>query len=324
MLQIPESIAELLITTRSQLYRRHYKKSHDKLAQKKACQKETFNKLRQSFLDKYEKLNQSPIDNFVTPFWKKYNTKFENILLPYPEFSFLSNPKIMYTMFMTTGGKLLTEELKFIENTIKNAKLKIILEEEYVGNPLLLNSQYLTSHTVIHHLYHIVKFMLTTKCNLDKINTVVEWGGGYGSMIRILKRIQNHHTTYIMIDTPLFCCLQWLYLSTILGEKNINLLHDKKDKIKANKINILSLGLLDNYQIKTDLFISTWALSESSKFSQDYVLSKNWFKAKHLLLAYQENPVGLYNPARIGKLAKKKGAIIEDIEFLPGNHYAFL
>lgn len=71
-------------------------------------------------------------------------------------------------------------------------------------------------------------------------------------------------------------------------------------------------------------FISTWALSESSKYSQDYVVAHKWFSSKHILLAYQDSNEKLLDADRVGKLATDMGAIIEDIEFLPGNHYAFL
>ena len=155
------------------------------------------------------------------------------------------------------------------------------------------------------------------------MHTVVEWGGGYGNMAKIFKRLNSTPSTYIIVDTPLFSCIQWLYLATILGEESVNLLQGPEDTIRAEKINLLPICFVDRHKINADLFMSTWALSESSKYSQDYVLDHEWFNAKHLLLAYQDSRDDFPEAERVGEIAANNGAIIEDIEFLPGNHYAF-
>lgn len=316
-------IFEKLRLLRNKYFRLKMKSAHTKLVAEKSYQKKAYDQISKDFEKNYNKLNNFNIDSFTTPLWKKFNSQVGKSLLPAPPFSFLNDPTIMISMFATAGGNWMEKELKFLEGKMKDKKLREILKEDYVGDPLLLNYRYLTSHTAIHHLHHLVKFLSVTKSRLENLDTIVEWGGGYGSLIRIMKRL-NPKATYIIIDTPLFSCLQWLYLGTIFGEKGVNLLLSPKDKIKKNQINLLSLPFLKYHEIKADLFISTWALSESSKYSQDYVLKKNWFNAKHLLLAYQDNPAGLFNPSRIGKLAKDRGAVIEDMEFLPGNHYAFV
>jgi hypothetical protein len=186
-----------------------------------------------------------------------------------------------------------------------------------------LNSTYLTSHNSIHHLFHLFRFLDKTHCDLDQIDTIVEWGGGYGNMAKIFERLKSTPSTYIIIDIPLFSCIQWLYLTTILGEENVHLLQNAEDTICSQKINLMPICFLGHYKINADLFISTWALSESSKYSQDYVVAHEWFNSKHILLAYQESNKDLPDADRVGKLAKSIGAVIEDIEFLPGNHYAF-
>ncbi len=324
MLAIKERLFEFLRISRSKINRLRMQESQRKLAQQKAQQKTAFDSLSVSFDEKYQQLKKYHLDRYTTPLWKKYNAKLEKILLPHPPFSFLQDPMMMMTMFDTAGGHWLKKELTFLEKKIAKRRLKLLLKEDYVGDPLLLQAAYLTSHTTIRHLYHLVKFLDVSGCNLTKIKTVIEWGGGYGNLVKILKRLLIKPCTYIIIDTPLLSCLQWLYLSTIFGKEAVHLLSDEKGAIKINKINILPVSLLAKYPIRGDLFISTWALSESSKYSQDYVVKHNWFQAKHLLLAYQENETGLFDPVRVGKLAADRGAVIQKVEFLPGNHYAFL
>ncbi len=71
------------------------------------------------------------------------------------------------------------------------------------------------------------------------------------------------------------------------------------------------------------MFVSTWALNESSKNSQDFVVENNWFNAKHFLLPYQESGEDYPFTQRLNKLASKLGLDIEKIKHLPGSSYAF-
>ncbi|HSX40820.1 MAG TPA: putative sugar O-methyltransferase [Candidatus Saccharimonadales bacterium] len=322
MIVMNENIAQVLRVVRNKYYRFTMRSMQGKLRKKKNYQKKDFEQVKIAFAKKYNRICEFNDEKFTTPLWKEFNAKLEKIFLPSPPFDFLQDPTIMRTMFATAGGEWLERELQFLETHAPKGKLKYLLEEDYVGDPLLMQSRYLTSHTTIHHLYHFIKFLDVTKAKPSNIKTVVEWGGGYGNMIRILRKFFPKNTTYIMIDTAVFCCLQWLYLSTLFGENNVHLLDNPKAKIQKNKINIVPLQFLENSKIKADLFISTWALSESGKASQDLVAKMNFFDAKHLLIAYQTNPIGLFDPARAGKLAQKRGAIIEKIDFLPGNYYA--
>ena len=144
-------------------------------------------------------------------------------------------------------------------------------------------------------------------------------------MVKIFRRLTRRTVTYLIIDTPIFSCLQWLYLSVVLGEETVRVLQDVEDNVQAGKINLLPVSLIGRRDIDVgaDLFISTWGLSESSVYAQDYVIANNWFGAKHILLAYQDSCKELPQADRVGKLAENTGAVVEDIEFLPGHHYAF-
>ena len=199
-----------------------------------------------------------------------------------------------------------------------------VLKESVIGKPPRLPAPLnFTSHNKIHHLYHIYFYLERSKVKPNKIHTVVEWGGGYGNFAVLWWRL-NPESTYIIIDTALFCTVQWLYLSSVLGENQVNLLASKKSSIVPGKINIVPLALLDKLKISGDLFVSTWGLSESTAQAQDYVVKKvNWFNCPHLLIGYQNKTKELVYASRLGELAKKDGAKIIDIKFLPNNHYAF-
>lgn len=285
-------------------------------------QEDDFLRLSQEFSVAYSALKMRSTGDFITSHWNDYNRELENIFLPLPPFAFLRNSIIKKTMFVDAGGRWLAEQVDFLEKSLSRNQLEDFLREDYVGKPVIRNIRYLTSHNSVHHLYHLINFQEKTKIKVGDFNTVVEWGGGYGGMAKIVKRM-NTRITYTIIDTPLFSCLQWLYLATIFGEKSVNLLISPEDTFHDEKINLLPISLIDCHTINADLFISTWALDESSVYSQDYVVNQNWFNANNILLAYHDSDEKLPDSGRLGELAANAGAIIEDIELLPGNHYAF-
>jgi hypothetical protein len=288
----------------------------------KKAQKNEFMRLRSCFLPIYDKLEKQNISNFITDLWQNNIEELKKVFLPEPPFDFLRNKTIRGTMFVDSGGKWLIKELSLLETTLTTAALQELLEEDYVGKPNFLNSRYLTSHNTVHHLYHIINFQEKTGIKINEYDSLVEWGGGYGNMAKIVHRIHNT-ATYTIIDLPLFSCIQWIYLSTILGEEQVNIIAEPNNNIIRGKINILPLSFINEQRIKSDIFIATWSLSESSRFAQDYVESTNFFDSRHILLAFQKSSRLLPDADYLGEIAKKRKLNIEAIDFLPNNYYAF-
>lgn len=297
---------------------------NSQLYNKKKEQLNDFNRVKKKFATNYKKSQGGEIE-YVVPVWNEKNTELKKRFLPYLPFNFLRDPIVMRTMFVATGGKWLDCQLEYLESRLAEGRLTYLLQEDFVGEPLLLNSKYLTSHNSIHHLYSLQKFMESTGYKFKDSQTVVEWGGGYGNLAKIIKRYnRNVKLTYVLIDTSLFSCIQWLYLATVFGIKNVRIITDKGTEVKSGLINILPLKFLKFHNIKTDLFISTWALSESTKYSQDFVVKTNWFGAKSILLSFQKASDSFPYADNLGKILIRKGGVIEEISFLPNNYYGFL
>ena len=307
---------------RDLLLRTKTMKSQKSLARRKVSQLADFEKLSKSFSTRYQECSSFRYEKYVTSLWNGFNTKAEKAFLPSPTFSFLNDGTIMLTMF---GGNKYDEELLYLEKKYKKSELSKLLLEDYVGNPLLVSNKYVTSFNSIRQLYLLSLFFEKSKTQILSIKTVIEWGGGYGNMAKLFLRMKPEPVTYIMTDTPLFCCLQWLYLSTIFGTRNVRLITSDGDKIQKRKINIIPVGLLDSFtnQLNTDLFISTWGLSESSTYSQDFVAKRKWFGAKHIFLGFQKSSQNLPTAEYIGELAQKQGATLETLKILPNNFLAF-
>lgn len=283
--------------------------------------KRRFSRLGREFQEVYKDISGGAIDEFLMPFWDHQNNELVKFFSPSPPFNFLDHPNIRNTMFVSEAQGWVPIELPLVNKTFRT-NLPLLAQEDPVGSPEILPKSYDSSPNLIHHLYHFAKYQQSTGHKISQIKTVVEWGGGYGNMAKLFRRL-NPESTYTIIDTALFSALQWLYLSTLLPREDVNVIRKSSDKIKSGKINLLPLKYLKSHVPKAELFISTWGLSESTKAAQDYVINRSWFGAGKILIGFQESTSDLSHASRLGKLAKSSGAKIEETAFIKNNFYAF-
>ncbi|MDB5266920.1 MAG: hypothetical protein JWN89_735 [Parcubacteria group bacterium] len=264
--------------------------------------------------------------NYILPMWEQNKQEISRNFLEDFSYGFLNNRVIRMAMFMDYAGEQQENELDYLESVMGKQEMKSLIKEDRVGHPTLTNFRYWTSHNSIHHLCHLEKFIEHTKTDLLKVKTLVEWGGGYGNIARIFRKI-NPDTTYIIIDLPIFSFIQSLYLSTVEGAENVNLLLGKDSSILPGKINIVPLeeGILERLAIRNaDVFLSTWALSESSLYSIDKVGSLSFFGADKLLLAHQAKSNSTpYSEEIIGRMEDYAITHHEKIPLLKNNYYLF-
>lgn len=121
----------------------------------------------------------------------------------------------------------------------------------------------------VHHAYHLA--LLLEQSPGFEPTRIIEWGAGYGSLCRIaLHHFPECEYHIIDLDGPIMA--QQRYLADVPG---------------FDRVFFWDLWDLENVP-EGDLFISTWALSESQAEAHDYVIDeRNWFGCDSLLLAYQ-------------------------------------
>ncbi len=280
-----------------------------------------YRRLRSSFAPDYLKTRH--LTSYQTPLWDSFNAQAEQCLLPFPGWNFLRNTVLRQTMLIQKRGNLLLSQLEFIIQHWGAPQAHALLPDPAFGAAPIDNVPYTTSHNTIHHASHLAQWEHHTGKSLSNISTIVEWGGGYGNLARLCSHL-NPKSTHIIIDTPLFAQLQWLYLSVTLPNRTVTRITNPEQSIKSGHITIIPVGLIDSMGIpQADLFISTWALSESSRTAQDFVAQSNWFGARHLLIGYQERNEQLPDSDYLGVLAQRDGATILPIAQLKRQFYAF-
>lgn len=293
-----------------------------KLSRTKASQKRSFLELRKNFAQYYQDIAKHPVDQrFISEFWNSIKKDLEPKLLPAPPISFFHIPWIRNTMVAPIKQSWIHPELSFLKEYYSQEKLCTLVEEDVIGSPTLI-TKFSSSANTLHHTYHWTRFFDATKTKPENFTAIIEWGGGYGNAAKLFRRMSAHQHTYIIVDLPIFSCLQWLYLTSILGPDAVVLHTETRQAITQGKINLVPLSLIENMNTPVDLFVSTWALSESNDYAQDFVVDKNWFSAKHLLLAHQQSNESIPFGSRLGELAQQSGAQIIPIPFVKKSSYA--
>lgn len=279
---------------------------------------------------------------FIVPQWHKNMLDIEEYFLNKFTFSFLNRQVIKLTMFMYTFKCWKNIQKNLISTCVPTKKARQLLREYNIGKPLLNDAEYVTSGNSIHHLYHLLKFFKETNTLITDLNTVVEVGGGYGNLAKIYMKMRQQNkisankdehmseeSTYIIIDIPIFSHIQAVYLKTIFGRSAVHIADGNNLEIKKGLINLIPLdkNTFPNVQSQikeVDLFVSTWALSESNEAMQNYIKSVDYFKATYLLLAYQKSVDRFAFAEDIQNTTATYTKIFnEETEYVRDNYYLF-
>lgn len=276
-------------------------------------QAERFGRLAGEFADRLRAIREHEAPAATRDDWALRNEQLAASLLPRPPRDFLAHPAIRYQMFV--DERYLQHELPYVLERLPDAAL---LREDAVGDPPLTPvaaAGVATSSNTVHQLHHLLRYEDATSRSVAEADTIVEWGAGYGNLAKLLLRLHGGTPTYVLVDIPVFCALQWLYLACVLGDDRVVLHSGPADPVEPGRVNVVPVGLAGALDVDADLFISTWALNESEAAAQRLVLDRDFFGARALLLAmHRGDPLEAEVVAR-GARPVPLG------DFMPAQHY---
>jgi hypothetical protein len=259
----------------------------------------------------------------MDPTWIAFSNEIERALTRRRRLDFLRHRPIWGAIYSERGGKQVEYELGRLlsEDRFTNVPTGVLLREDVVGLPRLCDSNLLCSTMTIQHAFHMSVLSASTSARFSDLSFVVEWGGGYGGFARLVRRIRPD-LTYLILDTPVAISLQWLYLGSVYGKDSVRIISNSNSHPEPNKINLLPVGLKDVDIPAPDLFVSTFALSESSLAAIRYVKERGWFESRHVLLAYQTKHPSFAKWRLLEGEAENAGATISRMPHRPDDCYA--
>jgi putative sugar O-methyltransferase len=213
--------------------------------------------------------------------WQNKRKTLQQLILGQPNENFLSHPTIQGTMVRKEYGNAQQYEESFLmQNTNEYIHLLINrYQETYFGGQKCECKHYNWTVNSLGQMYYLIKALTFDDINnKPESSRIIEYGGGFGNLARIAKLIFPN-VTYIIIDLPEICAIQSLYLRKTVDSKI--LVHTKIPSTwESGAIHIVPIHLLPKITLNNiDLFISGFALTESTPYSQKQVIKKNFFNA---------------------------------------------
>jgi len=201
-----------------------------------------------------------------------------------------------------------------------------VIQEDPAGDPKPYKRYKRSSGNRIHQAYHLCRFQAETGLPVSRFPLIVEFGGGYGSLCRLVHKL-GFRGRYILFDLPEFSALQKYYL----GSLNMPLV--ERGAPASGKPGILCtsdpdlIGSVTRQQAQSGLFVATWSLSETElAFRKRFMTLPAVDAAGAFLIAYQRDFGGIDNPRFFDVWRETKPAVRwvrSEIAHMPGNYYLF-
>lgn len=200
--------------------------------------------------------------------------------------------------------------LKAADNTAIKPTLHLFSESSY-GNPkeqFEIEGKYF-SRSSLNYLLGLA--FLKKHIGNDEIRTVLEIGGGFGTLGEILKYSSIPMQKYINFDIPPISFISWNYLSNIYPKQDINSLDSMMQKGEINIDGLEACSIFNNWQIESlngevDLFVNFISFQEMEphlvanylkhiiRLNTKWVLLRNIREGKQV--KSKENTVGVEVP----------------------------
>lgn len=299
---------------------------NDFFAEKHLCDRETalirFNKALQEARNYYAQHSQIKISpELIHESWSQNIADLESYFVGQMNEDFISNRVINGTMVFT-NREAHELEMKNISAAFDKKWTEEIISKGLNTAFLVGKSRRSTLINSAHHLHHLMRFEQVTGRKIRDIGSAVEFGGGYGNMARVVENIGSCRT-YSIVDLLLFSCIQYVFLSTVAGEGQVAFADGNAGE--NAKFLLYPLFSADSQMnMRGELFLSTWALSESTRATYEWVIACDWFGASNLLLAYHEHWQPWHGNELEESLTNNGWRVAKEaIPFLPGSFYLF-
>jgi hypothetical protein len=254
--------------------------------------------------------------------WHKNLNEIKKNLLKKKLKKFLTWNVINNTMFF--NDSLATDvELKYLTNSgfIKKYGENAICENS-IGSPTYSSYLRKSSSNLVHHAYHLSFFEnITMKSILDH-ETIVEFGGGYGGMCRLIYQM-GFKGDYIIYDFKHFNLIQNYYLESINLKLKVKIVKNFFKLKKSKNVYLVSdirfiKKLLERKSNK--LFLSTWGISESA-INIRHAFKNIINSSNSILLAFQKKFNDINNLQYFKKYLYKKNNFLKKINHIKNNFY---
>ncbi len=214
--------------------------------------------------------------------WKQYSKDIRTNMDTADITNFTNWRVIRYTMFSLLSKGWIIDHLSKVSGW--ESKWKEAVIESPVGNPKPCEEYPQSSYNLLFQAWTLSHFLAVTECDLEGIDTIFEFGGGYGCMCRLIHRL-GFSGKYTSFDLPPLLELQEYYLSRTV-EGRISYLSDAEEFTEQ----------LVGEQGKS-IFMACWSISEAPVSLRDEILNAVCNNTDYIFISFQTQHGGFDNMA---------------------------
>jgi hypothetical protein len=244
---------------------------------------------RISFLNHDSKELRDEICSFELGFGNKWismlreiQNEFRNSTIPtsrFLEYKSIQGPLHPNQQYLSSKYIKAIEINSFEFSPVQKNDLLQLLADEQFGSP---NCSYLfpqSSTLNIQHVYHLLEIRRHLDVNFESLESIFEFGGGYGNLARLVIK-SGFKGRYTIFDFQLMGALQKYYLSRSISTA------DKINTFKfISNIDDNSLNMVGG----NFLFIATWSMSESPIELRKIIFEKILQSANYIYITFQKD-----------------------------------
>lgn len=246
--------------------------------------------------------------------WQENMSELREQLLQRDPGDFLRWDVIRRTMFVGSA-RYVRHELEALRSDAEwRSRWRPAILEDRAGRPPGFPRYRASSGNLIHHAFHVLQYERGSGHRTSDMDCVVEFGGGYGSMCRLVHRL-GFRGRYVIIDLPVFSALQRYFLEDtgLARHADIRCVSEPEE----------ALPLITGTR---RLFIATWSYSEVPESVRGRI-APTMSACSHLLMGFQDRFEDLVNhdlEAEVRRVCgPERSWRSTAIPHLPGNRYLF-
>ena len=261
--------------------------------------------------------------NDTTDMWSQRRREVRHMLLSRDPTTFLTWTPLVRSMTFGLSPWIRAEFRALRRSGQWEARWRDALRENRAGLPMPSHVYPRTSGTLIHHAYHLHRFERTTGRTIATFTGIVEFGGGYGSMARLVARL-GFRGRYHIHDLPEFSALQRFYLRSVRAEIGEGELADALSRITCSSHREDTAP--SAVQQDSAVFLATWSLGETPLW-----LREEWrptlARFRYFLIGFHDRFENIDNRTWFEDLAASRRDVewtFEPVEHRDGQiHYLF-
>lgn len=197
-----------------------------------------------------------PSDSAALAEWTQNRRRLRELVGRDDPRRFLQWDVVRETMFVG-NARLIPTELACLRASKDWRRWRRVLREDVAGLPDRCRFYLPSSGNLIHHAYSLCRFEQAVGRPIAQFQSILEFGGGYGSFCRLAHRL-GFKGQYVIFDLPEFSALQEYFLESV----GVPL------SIKAGQPGVRCISELKDLKEYTEgpddwLFIALWSLSEA-------------------------------------------------------------